>query len=150
MAPLTFVSLDLFSAAHYADAQTVCPGGSGSCERVQGSEYADLAGVAAALVGLLGYASPLVAFPFKGDRARMAAAFLGLGGLGFSIYLTYIELFVIDAICQWCVASALVTTELAAIALGRYVRGDAWGRADCPRSMICTARNSEGSSATAS
>jgi uncharacterized membrane protein len=38
---------------------------------------------------------------------------LALVGFGFSAYLTYLELFTIDAICQWCVASAvLMTMEL--------------------------------------
>ena len=35
-----------------------------------------------------------------------------LVGFGFSAYLTYLELFVIDAICQWCVASAVLMTIL--------------------------------------
>ena len=36
---------------------------------------------------------------------------LALVGFGFSAYLTYLELFVIDAICQWCVASAVLMTR---------------------------------------
>ena len=36
-------------------------------------------------------------------------------GFGFSLYLTYLELFVIDAICQWCVASAVLMTLLFAV-----------------------------------
>jgi uncharacterized membrane protein len=35
---------------------------------------------------------------------------LALVGFGFSAYLTYLELFTIDAICQWCVASAVLMT----------------------------------------
>ena len=37
---------------------------------------------------------------------------MALVGFGFSAYLTYLELFVIDAICQWCVASAVLMTLL--------------------------------------
>ena len=44
--------------------------------------------------------------------AASAASLLALVGFGFSAYLTYLELFVIDAICQWCVASAVLMTIL--------------------------------------
>jgi uncharacterized membrane protein len=40
---------------------------------------------------------------------------LALGGFAFSAYLTYIELFVIEAICNWCVASAILITLLAIV-----------------------------------
>jgi uncharacterized membrane protein len=42
----------------------------------------------------------------------MAGFALALTGFGFSVYLTYLELIVIDAICQWCVASAVLMTVL--------------------------------------
>jgi uncharacterized membrane protein len=60
----------------------------------------------------------------RGDGARMAGFGFALVGFGFSVYLTYLELFVIDAICQWCVASAVVMTVLFgtnAIRMVRYV-----------------------------
>ena len=47
---------------------------------------------------------------------------LALSGFGFSAYLTYRELFTIDAICQWCVASAVVMTALAVLTTWRLVR----------------------------
>ena len=108
---------------HYADTQAVCVGGGGGCERVQTSEYAELAGVPVAVIGLIGYVAMLAAIATPGESAMLAAALGGLAGFGFSAYLTYLELFVIDAICQWCVASAVVMTALAAIAVARYLRG---------------------------
>jgi hypothetical protein len=51
-------------------------------------------------------------------------AIAGFVGAGFSAYLTYLELAVIDAICQWCVASAIVMTAIAAVSAIRYVAGD--------------------------
>ena len=51
-------------------------------------------------------------------------AFLTLVGAGFSAYLTYLELAIIDAICQWCVASAVVMTALAGAAVARYLAGE--------------------------
>ena len=44
--------------------------------------------------------------------AGIVAGSVALVGFGFSAYLTYLELFVIDAICQWCVASAVLMTLL--------------------------------------
>jgi uncharacterized membrane protein len=55
--------------------------------------------------------------------------FLALVGAGFSAYLTYLELAVIDAICQWCVASAVVMAALATASVARYLAGgDVYGR----------------------
>ena len=42
----------------------------------------------------------------------MAGFAVALIGFGYSLYLTYLELFTIDAICQWCVASAVLMTLL--------------------------------------
>ena len=51
----------------------------------------------------------------------MAAALFALVGFGFSAYLTYRELFTIDAICQWCVASAVLMTGLAIVTVWRLL-----------------------------
>ena len=48
----------------------------------------------------------------RGDLARMAGFLASLVGFGYSVYLTYLELFKIEAICQWCVASAVLMTLL--------------------------------------
>jgi uncharacterized membrane protein len=106
----------------YADTVPVCAGGEGGCERVQNSDYADLAGVPVALVGAVGYVLLLGAFAFRGEAPRMAGLLLALVGLGFSLYLTYLELFVIEAICQWCVASAVVMAAITAVALARFLQ----------------------------
>jgi uncharacterized membrane protein len=104
---------------HYAGLEPVCAGGGGGCERVQSSEYAELAGVPVALLGLVGYVAIGVTLALPGELARLAGAGLALVGAGFSAYLTYLELFVIDAICQWCVASALVMLALAVVLVAR-------------------------------
>ena len=54
----------------------------------------------------------LAAALLRGDGARMAGFVVALAGFGYSVYLTYLELFVIDAICQWCVFSAVLMTVL--------------------------------------
>jgi uncharacterized membrane protein len=98
---------------HYADLEPACVGGGGGCERVQASEYAELTGIPVALLGLIGYAAIGATLLVETESSRLLGALLALVGFGFSAYLTYLELGVIDAICQWCVASALTMTLLA-------------------------------------
>jgi uncharacterized membrane protein len=109
---------------HYAGIEPLCAA-SGGCERVQNSRYAELAGVPVAVLGLAGYIAILLASLVRGEAPRLAAAFVALVGLGFSLYLTYLELFEIRAICQWCVASAVVMAVLAVLTSLRALRADA-------------------------
>lgn len=106
---------------HYAGVEPICAA-SGGCEKVQSSKYAELAGIPVALLGLLGYLAILAATLVPGELARMVASSLAIVGLGFSIYLTYLELFEINAICQWCVASAIAMTALAVLTVIRAIR----------------------------
>jgi uncharacterized membrane protein len=105
---------------HYAELEPICAGGGGGCERVQNSSYAELAGIPVALLGLVGYALILLSLWVPGDTGRVVSALFALIGFGFSAYLTWLELFEIDAICQWCVVSAVLMTALALIT-GRRV-----------------------------
>jgi len=107
---------------HYAGLEPFCVGGGEGCERVQTSRWATLAGVPVALLGLGGYAAILLTLAFPGEAGRSGAAFLTLVGLGFSAWLTYVEIAEIGAICQWCVASAIVMALLAAVSVMRVVR----------------------------
>ena len=111
---------------HYADLEAICAG-SGGCERVQNSDYADLAGVPVALLGLIGYGTILASLALPGDLGRFSGAVLALAGFGFSAWLTYVELFEIDAICPWCVASAVIMTALAVVTSLRFGRTGAPG-----------------------
>jgi uncharacterized membrane protein len=107
---------------HYAGIEPICAA-SGGCEKVQSSRYAELAGIPVALLGLVGYVAILAATLARGELARMAASSLSIAGLGFSIYLTYLELFEIEAICQWCVASAITMTALTILTVLRAAQG---------------------------
>jgi uncharacterized membrane protein len=107
---------------HYADIAPVCSGG--GCEKVQSSSYAELAGVPVALIGLVGYLAILGSLTLPGERGLLLSALLALIGFGFSVYLTYLELFEIDAICQWCVASAVLMTLLAGLCVARLLRAE--------------------------
>jgi uncharacterized membrane protein len=77
-----------------------------------------------ALIGVLGYAGLLALTlaslqPGLTGRRWPATVLAGLAGIGvlFAAYLTYLELFVIHAICRWCVASAFVILALFIVAL---------------------------------
>jgi uncharacterized membrane protein len=109
---------------HYAGLQPICVGGGGGCERVQSSQWADLAGIPVALLGLLGYAVILASLALPDELGRQAAALVALVGFGFSAWLTFVELTKIHAICQWCVASAVLMTLLAIVSVTRVLRVD--------------------------
>jgi uncharacterized membrane protein len=55
------------------------------------------------------------------ERARTATAFLALAGAGFSAWLTYVEVFTLEAICIWCVVSAVCMAALAALSAARML-----------------------------
>jgi uncharacterized membrane protein len=93
--------------------------GTGSCEAVQASRYAELFGIPVAFYGVAGYAA-LMALGLAGLQPRFAAdrragvllATLATVGFAFSLYLTAIELFVLHEICRWCVVSAVIMTAI--------------------------------------
>jgi uncharacterized membrane protein len=105
---------------HYAGIKVLCLS-SGGCETVQASRYAKLGGVPVAVLGLAGYILVLASLAVRGELGRAAGFGVTLVGFGFSAYLTYRELFTIQAICQWCVASAVVMTVLAGLTLARWL-----------------------------
>ena len=96
-----------------------CLAGGSGCETVADSKYAHLAGVNVAVIGIVGYVLVFVAAIVPGDPGRFGGFLTALVGFGFSLYLTYLELFVIDAICQWCVASAVLMALSLAVAATR-------------------------------
>jgi uncharacterized membrane protein len=89
----------------------------GDCDAVQHSTYSQLFGVPVAILGFLTYLAVLVLWAWgKFGRGRLAELVpLGLFGLAafgtaFSAYLTFLEPFVIRAVCIWCVTSATTMT----------------------------------------
>ena len=98
--------------------------GTGGCEAVQASRYAELLGVPVAFVGVAGYAALLgvglvgVQPAFAVDRrVTLLLAALATVGFAFALYLTAIELFVLHAMCRWCVVSAAIITAIWVLAL---------------------------------
>jgi uncharacterized membrane protein len=100
---------------HYDEGALVCVAG-GGCETVQQSGYAEIAGIPVALLGLVSYAIMLGLVVRDTPYARLGAAMLAFVGLAFSVYLVVVQLFVIDAVCVWCLANdVLVAPALAAL-----------------------------------
>lgn len=100
---------------HYDEAALIC--GVGDCHTVQNSRYAEVAGIPIAIFGLLMYATILalaIARWRQPDTSLSAtltsvAFAIALAGVGYAAYLTWLEIAVIKAICQWCVVSAILT-----------------------------------------
>jgi uncharacterized membrane protein len=100
--------------AHFADQSVVCVQG-GGCEKVQESSYSEIAGIPVALLGLGSYLTVLGLLLWDAAIARLSAATLALVGLLFSVYLVAVQLFVIDAVCVWCMANDLVVAPALAV-----------------------------------
>jgi uncharacterized membrane protein len=113
---------------HYAGfGALLCVGGSGghsTCETVQSSVWNNVDGIPVAVLGLAGYFSILASFQVRGDLGRAAAVCIALIGFGFSLYLTYREIWTIHAICEWCVGSAVCMTLLTLLTGYRFLQGE--------------------------
>ena len=101
---------------------TLSCGASSGCEAVKNSEYSSLLGLPMPAIGLLTYGFLLLliitqshaTIVARGWSAYFALAVFGISltGVLYSAYLTYLELFVIYAICRWCVASAVIMVAI--------------------------------------
>lgn len=104
---------------HYAGGSPYCIAGGGGCEQVQESEYAKLAGISVAVLGLAAYAAMLTTALVPGPVAAAAGAGVALAGVAFSAWLLYAQLALIDAVCEWCVANDVVIALAAVAAVWR-------------------------------
>jgi uncharacterized membrane protein len=114
MAALGLMVAGYLSYVQVGSVQAVC-GLVGDCNAVQESSYARLFGVLpVGLLGLAGYLLLVIAWglarfvPRLRGPARLAAIGLAFTGTAFSLYLTYLERFVIRAVCLWCITSAIL------------------------------------------
>jgi uncharacterized membrane protein len=98
---------------HFDEGALICT--TGGCEQVQQSEYAELAGIPVALLGLIAYVAVLVLVAWDTPLARTLTAALALGALAFSCYLVALQLFVIEATCVWCMVNDLLIVPLLAV-----------------------------------
>jgi uncharacterized membrane protein len=106
-------------------------GASGGCEVVQTSRWAVFLGLPVAFYGVIGYLALLVIAilalrPNALAQRQWTVLLAALATIGFlfTVYLTYLELFVIHAICRWCIGSALIITAIWIVALLALRRPD--------------------------
>jgi len=106
-------------------------GASGGCEVVQTSRWAVLLGQPVALYGVIGYVAILIVAlaalrPVALVQRGWSILLTGLATIGvlFTAYLTYLELFVIHALCRWCVGSAVIITAIWVVAMLELRRKD--------------------------
>lgn len=103
--------------------------GSGDCSTVNASPFSEIYGIPVAFVGVLGY-SAIFAILLLSDRlgeffqqnSTLAVFGLALTGFAFSLYLIYLEIFVIKALCPFCITSQITMTILFLITIVRLVR----------------------------
>lgn len=99
-------------------ATAVC-GPVGNCNAVQSSPYATILGIPIAVLGLANYAAIIgLWFGYRyannslADWSLLALLAITAAGTLFSVYLTALEIFVIHAVCAWCISSAIITTAM--------------------------------------
>ena len=110
----------------------------GDCNSVQASPYAHLFGILpVGLLGAAGYVAILAAWAagrfgsgWLAQTAPLALMGMALFGVLFSIYLTYLELDVIRAVCIWCLSSAVIMSLIVILATGPAVFAMAGGEED--------------------
>jgi len=114
---------------HYTGIEPPCSIKGNPCSQVQKSIYSELAGIPVALMGLIGYVVILgTLLAPEVESSRLATAAIALGGFGFSMYLTYREIFTLEKICEWCVGSAILMTIIMLLSVWRFLRGSDAGR----------------------
>jgi uncharacterized membrane protein len=103
--------------------------GSGDCSTVNASPYSQVYGIPVAFVGVLGYAAILIllaletrAGKFFQQNSTLMVFGLVVTGFAFTLYLVYLEIFVIKALCPFCITSQITMTILFILTIIRLVR----------------------------
>lgn len=98
-----------------------------SCDIVNRSEYSSIMGIPVAGIGVVGYAFLLVLSTFRRRRSATPNRLLGaaIAGLGFALYLTYIEGYALETWCVLCLISLLLISLITVFAIAVRVKGTA-------------------------
>ena len=111
----------------YTQAEAMCVGNHG-CITVNNSQYSVIYGIPVSAFGILAYLAiaGLILLEsriqFVKENGPLAAFGISLGGVVFSAYLTYLEFYVIHAVCPFCVTSAIIITAIFVLAIIRLVK----------------------------
>ena len=102
--------------------------GNGGCSVVNSSVYAEVSGIPVAVIGVGGYLAILLILLFENrnkffkQNASIIVFGLALVGFLFTLYLIYVELVLIHALCPFCVTSQITMTILFILSVTRLVR----------------------------
>ena len=120
VASLGFIDATYLTIQHYTNFTLPCTITHG-CEFVTNSAYSSILGIPVALLGALYYASVLLAtysaLEFKHEKLMRFVALSTTFGFLFSCWFVYAQLFLIHAICQYCMLSALTSTTLFVVSM---------------------------------
>ncbi len=135
--PLTLVSVLLaliglaissyLAYVHYSPEALVC--GSGGCGIVQSSKYSTMFGIPIALFGVAMFITLIVGLVLREMRTDWAdlistgILMILVAAVLYWAYLTWLELRVIYAVCQWCVATSIATVILLGVESFRWYQG---------------------------
>jgi uncharacterized membrane protein len=114
------------TVAHYSTIPLACPtGGVVSCEQVLSSRYAVIGGTglptSAAGMAWFAISAGLATAGLRSPRPQLARAQLAWSAIGLAtvIYLVYVEIVLLGAICLWCTAAHVLVLVIFLIALSR-------------------------------
>ncbi|MCE9646471.1 MAG: vitamin K epoxide reductase family protein [Chloroflexi bacterium] len=102
--------------------------GSGDCHTVNASRYSEVNGVPVAVFGVIGYGAILAVLFFEprnrffGDNGTLMIFGMGLFGFLFTVWLVYVELVLLKALCPFCVTSQISMTLLFVLAVIRLIK----------------------------
>jgi uncharacterized membrane protein len=102
--------------------------GSGDCSTVNASKYSEVNGIPVALIGVLGYAAILAVHYFENrnrffkQNGTLIIFGMALTGFLFTLWLIYVEVAILKALCPFCVTSQTAMTLIFIIAVIRLIR----------------------------
>lgn len=102
--------------------------GSGDCSTVNASKYSEVNGIPVAVIGVLGYAAILAVHYFENrnrffkQNGTLIIFGMALTGFLFTLWLIYVEVAILKALCPFCVTSQTVMTLIFIISVIRLVR----------------------------
>jgi uncharacterized membrane protein len=112
---LGFLDATYLTVSHYTGSELACSL-TGGCEEVTTSKYSSIFGIPVALLGALYYFFVLIlALIYKDTRKQRVIELIFLMstvGILMSAWFVYLQIFVIQAICQYCMVSAATSTSL--------------------------------------
>ena len=102
--------------------------GSGDCSTVNASKYSEVNGIPVAVIGVLGYAAILAVHYFENrnrffkQNGTLIIFGMALTGFLFTLWLIYVEVAILKALCPFCVTSQTAMTLIFIIAVIRLIR----------------------------